>query len=112
MKCNLKECRKNHEIYDASTLTSEEIGNLDASIHHLLKEGFAGATEDSTTIKEWYYPLTPTTNGGQAEEFDSEDEEKYHCIHCGKKIPEEEYLDNTGLCSQCGLVQCSGVQAC
>jgi hypothetical protein len=103
MKCNLKECKKNHEIYDASTLTPEEIRNLDTSIHHLLKEGFAGAAEDSTTIKEWYYPLTSVTNEDRAEEFDSEEEEKYHCIRCDKKIPEEEFLENTGLCNQCVL---------
>ena len=110
MRCNVKDCKKDHEIYDASTLTSEEIGNLDTSVHHLLKEGFAGATEDSTTIKEWYYPMTTTTNEDQAEEFESEEEEEYRCINCGKKIPEEEYLDNTGLCSQCIPVQSSSVQ--
>jgi hypothetical protein len=101
MKCNVKECKKDHEIYDASTLTHEEIVTLDASVHHLLKEGFAGATEDSTTIKEWYYPLTTTAHEGRAEEFESEEEEKYHCIRCEKKIPEEEYLENTGLCDHC-----------
>ena len=103
MKCNQKECKKNHEIYDALTLTPEEIGNLDTSIHHLLQEGFAGATEDSTTIKEWYYPLTSATIEAQAQEPDleEEEEEKYHCIQCDKEIPEEEYLENSGLCNQC-----------
>jgi hypothetical protein len=101
MKCNLKECKKDHEIYGASTLTLEEIGDLDTSIHHLLQEGFAGATEDSTTIKEWYYPLTSATIKVQAQE--SEEEEMYHCIHCDKEMPEEEYLENSGLCNQCVL---------
>src|SRR5208337_3576828 len=101
MKGNLKECKKDHEIYDASTLTSEEVGNLDTSIHHLLTEGFAGASEDSNTIKEWYYPMTHAATGGQAQELESEEEEKYRCIHCDKEIPEEEYFENIGLCNQC-----------
>ena len=101
MKCNLKECKKNHEIYDASTLTPEEIGNLDTSIHHLLQEGFAGASEGSTTIKEWYYPLTSAGNKVQAQELESEEEENYHCIQCDKEVLEEEFLENSGLCNQC-----------
>jgi len=106
MKCNLKECKKDHEIYDVLTLTPEEVEKLDVSVHHLLEEGFAGATEDSTTIKEWYYPLTPTTSECRAQELESEqyeEEEKCHCIRCDKKISEEEYLENTGLCNQCVL---------
>jgi len=101
MKCNLKECKKDHEINDASTLTPEEMGNLDTSIHHLLQEGFAGATEDSTTIKEWYYPLTSAGVKVQAQELESEDEENYHCIQCDKEVLEEEFLENSGLCNQC-----------
>lgn len=101
MKCNLKECKKNHEIYDALTLTPEEIGKLDTSIHHLLQEGFAGATEDSATIKEWYYPLTSAGIEVQAQELKSEEDENYHCIQCDKEIFEEEFLENSGLCNQC-----------
>jgi len=101
MKCNLKECKKNHEIYDALTLTVEEIANLDTSIHHLLQEGFAGATEDSLTIKEWYYPLASTGIEVKSQGVESEDDENYHCLQCDKEIFEEEFLENSGLCNRC-----------
>ena len=110
MRCNVKECKKDHEIYDALTLTPEEKEELDTSIHHLLKEGFAGATEDSTTIKEWYYPLTPNAEDVR-EDFDSEDEEEYHCTRCDKKIVEVEYLENTGLCRHCVRAQPASLPA-
>ena len=101
MKCNQRECKKDHEIYDALTLTPEEIENLDTSIHHLLQEGFAGATEDSGTIKEWYFPLTSAGVEVHAQESESEEDEKYHCTQCDKEIFEEEFLENSGLCNHC-----------
>lgn len=98
--CGKKHFVKSEEIWNS--LNPKDKLRAYSTTHRIFSDGYERSLSmnNDTEIWEWYSALS-IAKLLIIEGKEEKEEEKEHCLSCGKEISKEESKTNLGYCSQC-----------